>query len=215
MYRGIRIVTDKPHIRPVFEIVCKSPLLIRWLDNFQLDKFYLDSVDICDVDISTENDVRVITMNIDAYDNVSGKKIIDNTHIILREDTLGLLVIIEDEHLNKYVILNEKSSLATGRYSESILYENMNKHINVSKYRMLGTFMVSNDFTNEYVWLAEWIVKMTNQQIADIQINKIHTDFPYMTIDTRVYDYDDFEDELPRIADAKTTLAWLLHVKTA
>ena len=49
-YRGIRITTDRSSVRPSFETICMAPKFMNWLDTFPLDKFYLKSINITDVD---------------------------------------------------------------------------------------------------------------------------------------------------------------------
>jgi hypothetical protein len=50
VHRGVRITTDRPIVRPVFETICNAPKFLNWLNAFPLDRFDLRSINLTDVD---------------------------------------------------------------------------------------------------------------------------------------------------------------------
>jgi len=221
-YRGIKIITVKPHVRPIFEEICASSLLITWLNEFPLDVFKLDMINICDVEMTTNlTNPYIIKFTCTAYEKATGDPIRENVVVILKgraEGSRGILVIAVDEEGERYVVLTETISLSTGGYREGI-YTGKTE-INTDYVRKmdwdrsidLGSYYVSTDLMNEKIHLEAIVIEMSKAEIDMIRTTGRHVPIiGYGGYGTKIYDYDEFDANLSQIADTKTALAWMLY----
>lgn len=234
-YRGIQITTNNPHVRPSFEVICKSPKFIQWLNRFSLDKFNLVSINITDVDFFSrvpqpeklgflKFTCEVYTKDGDPIDGI----------VFLRGDSAGIMIIPEDEDGNQYVLLTEQPRIPTGGFKEEIvagmfdsitgetvLNEVIRKEISEETglvfdssdptYQPLGRFTLSGGGCDENIHLAVWRPKVSSAVMKEMMNTMYGEKDSNEKINIKIYDYSTFCNELGRIGDAKTSLSWYLQ----
>ena len=84
---------------------------------------------------------------------------------------------------------------------------NLNVDNGIEKKRLLGGHTLSGGFCDEVVHLAVWQVKVE----SDYTNSMLYTQGTDKNSQLKIYPISEFDKELSRIADAKTSLAWLLH----
>lgn len=235
VYRGIKITTNKSHIRPVFDTICQAPKFLKWLDNFQLDKYDLRSIEITDVDFfgSNKNPEKLgfLKYKCDAY-TMSGEQL--DGIVFLRGDCGAVLIIVSDECNNEYVLLTEQPRIPTGGSKEEIVAGMFDSQIgntvvnNVLKKEMkeetgldmdeginsvvnMGAYTLSGGGSDEKVHLAFWKTFVSYELIGEMKLKQFGEEGSNEKIRLKFYPVDNFDKELLRIADAKTSLAWYLY----
>jgi len=234
VYRNVLITTNNPKIRPIFETVCLAPKFIRWLDDFRLDKFDLRTITLTDVDFfgPTTNPEKLgfLKFTCEVY-TMSGEPI--DGIVFLRGDCGAVLICVEDENKEKYVLLTEQPRIPTCNYKEEIVAGMFDARRgtmvvnNVLKteireetgleldetspdFVQLGHFTLSGGGCDENVHLAIWKTNISSQVIEEMKRRQFGAPDTNEKIRLKFYPFNTFESQLPRIADAKTSLAWLL-----
>jgi len=237
VYRGVRVTTDRPSVRPSFETICMAPKFINWLEEFPLDKFDLRSINLTDVDwfgsSSNPEKLGFLKFKCDVYTKLGEP--LDGI-VFLRGDCGAVLIIVIDEFGKEYVLLTEQPRVPTGGYKEEIVAgmfdarsgktvinnvlkeeikeeTGLDLHFNSANYFHLGEFTLSGGGSDEKVHLAVWQTQLDTNKIAEIKMTQFGEKDSNEKIRIKFYSTDIFEQELPRIADAKTSLAWLLFKK--
>jgi hypothetical protein len=235
IYRGIRITTDRPSVRPCFETICKAPKFLTWLDNFPLDKFDLRSINLTDVDwfgsSSNPEKLGFLKFKCDVYTKLGEP--LDGI-VFLRGDCGAVLIVVIDEFGKEYVLLTEQPRVPTGGYKEEIvagmfdarsgktvinnvLKEEIKEETgiefdeNSANYIRFGEFTLSGGGSDEKVHLAVWTTQLESGKIAEMKMTQFGEQDSNEKIRLKFYSAETFDQELPRIADAKTSLAWLLY----
>jgi len=235
VYRGIRVTTDRPSVRPCFETICKAPKFISWLDKFPLDKFDLRSINITDVDffgsISNPEKLGFLKFKCDVYTKLGDP--LDGV-VFLRGDCGAVLIVVTDEFGKEYVILTEQPRIPTGGYKEEIVagmfdartgktdINNVLKEEilqetslefdeNCETYVSFGEFTLSGGGSDEKIHLAAWETQLESKKIEEFKVKHFGEEGSNEKIRLNFYPAETFEQHLPRIADAKTSLAWLLY----
>ena len=241
IHRGIRITTNKPDIRPLFETICLAPKFMNWLDLFQLDLFDLRTITLTDVDFfgakpSPEN-LGFLKFKCEVYTKMGDQ--IDGI-VFLRGDCGAVLIIVTDENDKQYVLLTEQPRIPTGGYKEEIvagMFDHrlgatvvnglMKKEIleetgllieeNSEEFIPLGAFTLSGGGCDENVHLAFWSTRIESNVIETMKQKQYGEKGSREKIRLKFYPVDeDFEERvLPRIADAKTSLAWYAYKNLA
>jgi len=231
VYRGVKITTDRPSVRPSFETICNAPKFLKWLDRFPLDEFDLKSILLTDVDFvgrfPTPSSLGLLKFHCDVYTKLGDP--VDGS-VVLRGDSGAVLIVVKDEDDVEYVVLSRQPRVPTGGYKEELItgtYDAVNGNIvlsdamkkqlldelnlkvdnGIEKKRLLGGHTLSGGFCDETVHLAVWTVKVD----SDYTNNMLYTQGTDKKSQLKIYPISDFDKELSRIADAKTSLAWLLH----
>lgn len=231
-HRGIQIITTNPRVRPSFEVICKSPKFIKWLNKFPLDQFDLVSIDITDVDWFSKKPnpeklgflkftCEVYSKNGDPVDGI----------VFLRGDSVGILIIPEDENGKQYVLLTEQPRIPTCGMKEeivagmvdattgqTIINDVLTKEIleetglildtNDPTYQQIGCYTLSGGGCDENIYLAVWRPTIDSKMITDMRIRTYGEEGSNEKIRLKIYDFLTFNNELERIGDAKTSLAW-------
>lgn len=235
VYRGIKITTNKSHIRPAFDTICQAPKFLKWLDIFQLDKYDLRSIEITDVDFfgSNKNPDKLgfLKYKCDVYTK-SGEPL--DGIVFLRGDCGAVLIIVSDECNNEYVLLTEQPRVPTGGSKEEIVAGMFDSQIgntvvnNVLKKEIkeetgldmdecvngltnLGEYTLSGGGSDEKVHLAVWKTFVSYEMINEMKLKQFGEEGSNEKIILKFYPVDNFDKELLRIADAKTSLAWYLY----
>jgi ADP-sugar diphosphatase len=235
VYRGVRITTDRPSIRPCFETICKAPKFLTWLDNFPLDKFDLRSINLTDVDFfgSSSNPEKLgfLKFKCDVYTKLGEP--LDGI-VFLRGDCGAVLIVVTDEFGMEYVLLTEQPRVPTCGYKEeivagmfdarsgktvinSVLKDEIKEETgldldeNSANYIRFGEFTLSGGGSDEKVHLAVWSTQLESDKIAEMKMTQFGEQDSNEKIRLKFYSAETFDQELPRIADAKTLLAWLLY----
>jgi ADP-sugar diphosphatase len=235
VYRGIRITTDRPSIRPFFETICMAPKFINWLDKFPLDKFDLRSINLTDVDFfgSTSNPDKLgfLKFKCDVYTKLGEP--LDGI-VFLRGDCVAILIVVTDENNVEHVLLTEQPRIPTGGFREEIVAgmldeksgstvfnEVLKKEIKeetsldlgdpTNNFSLLGNFTLSGGGCDEQVVVAIWQTQLESDKIEELKAKQFGEDGSNEKIRLKFYPVETFEKELPRIADAKTSLAWLSY----
>jgi len=236
IYRGIRITTNRPYIRPLFNTICQAPKFLNWLDKFQLDKYDLHSIEITDVDFfgSNKNPEKLgfLKYKCDVY--TRNKELLDGI-VFLRGDCGAVLIIVtEDESNNKYVLLTEQPRVPTGGSKEEIVAGMFDSQIgntvvnnvlkkeikeetgldmdeSINSVQDLGKYTLSGGGSDENVHLAVWETVIQKDKIDEMKIKQFGEQGSNEKIKLKFYPINTFEKELLRISDAKTSLAWYLY----
>jgi ADP-sugar diphosphatase len=235
VYRGVRVTTDRPSIRPCFETICAAPKFLAWLDKFPLDKFNLKSINLTDVDFfgSSSNPEKLgfLKFKCDVYTKLGEP--LDGI-VFLRGDCGAVLIVVTDEYGNENVMLTEQPRIPTGGYKEEIVAGMFDARVgntafnavlkqeirqetsleldeNSENYSPLGEFTLSGGGSDEKVHLAVWETQLESEKIAAMKLMQFGEEGSNEKIRLKFYPVETFEQELPRIADAKTSLAWLLY----
>jgi ADP-sugar diphosphatase len=235
VYRGVRVTTDRPSIRPCFETICKAPKFLTWLDNFPLDKFDLRSINLTDADFfgSSSNPEKLgfLKFKCDVYTKLGES--LDGI-VFLRGDCGAVLIVVTDEFGKEHILLTEQPRIPTGGYKEEIVagmfdarvgntvFNNVLKEEirqetsleldeNSKNYSYLGEFTLSGGGCDEKVHLAVWETQLESEKIEDLKIKQFGEEGSNEKIRLKFYPVETFEQELFRISDAKTSLAWLLY----
>ena len=235
VYRGVRVTTDRPSVRPCFETICKAPKFLNWLDAFPLDKFDLRSINITDVDFfgPTPNPEKLgfLKFKCDVYTKLGEP--VDGI-VFLRGDCGAVLIVVTDEFGKEYVLLTEQPRVPTGGYKEeivagmfdarsgktvinSVLKDEIKEETgldldeNSPMYTRLGEFTLSGGGSDEKVHLAVWSTQLESDKIAEMKMTQFGEKDSNEKIRLKFYSAETFAQELSRIADAKTSLAWLLY----
>lgn len=231
-YRGIRITTNSPLVRPSFEVICIAPKFTQWLDRFPLDQFNLVSIMITDVNffakVPTPDKLGFLKFTCEVYSK-SGEPV--DGIVFLRGDSGGILIIPEDEHGERYVLLTEQPRIPTCGMKEEIvagMFDQLSGEIMVNDvlkkeimeetglvldtsdptYEKLGCYTLSGGGCDENIHLAVWRPIVTRERLFDMKGRIYGDENSNEKIRIHVYKYDTFEEELSRIGDAKTALAW-------
>jgi hypothetical protein len=234
VYRGVRVTTDRPSVRPSFETICAAPKFLNWLDAFPLDKFDLRSINLTDVDwfgsSSNPEKLGFLKFKCDVYTKLGEP--LDGI-VFLRGDCGAVLIVVTDEFGKDYVMLTEQPRVPTGGYKEEIvagmfdarsgktvinnvLKEEIKQETglelddNSLLYKRLGEFTLSGGGSDEKVHLAVWRTQLDSDKIAEMKMTQFGEQDSNEKIRLKFYSAETFEQELPRIADAKTSLAWFL-----
>jgi len=235
VYRGIRVTTDRPSIRPSFETICQAPKFLNWLETFPLDKFDLRSINLTDVDWfgSSSNPEKLGFLKFKCYVYTKLGEPLDGI-VFLRGDCGAVLIIVTDEFGKEYVMLTEQPRIPTGGYKEEIvagmfdarsgkavinnvLKEEIKEETGLdlddasATYMRLGEFTLSGGGSDETVHLAVWRTQLESDKIAEMKMTQFGETDSNEKIRLKFYSVETFEQELPRIADAKTSLAWLIY----
>jgi ADP-sugar diphosphatase len=234
VYRGVRITTDRPSVRPSFETICRAPKFLNWLEEFPLDKFDLRSINLTDVDWfgSSLNPEKLgfLKFKCDVYTKLGEP--LDGI-VFLRGDCGAVLIIVTDENGKEYVLLTEQPRIPTGGYKEEIvagmfdarsgkavlnnvLKEEIKQETGLEFddniiYARLGEFTLSGGGCDEKVHLAVWHTQLESEKIKELKEKQFGEQESNEKIRLKFYSALTFEHELSRIADAKTSLAWHLH----
>jgi len=233
-YRGVRITTDRPSVRPSFDAICAAPKFLNWLNAFPLDKFDLRSINLTDVDwfgsSSNPEKLGFLKFKCDVYTKLGEP--LDGI-VFLRGDCGAVLIVITDEFGKDYVMLTEQPRVPTGGYKEEIvagmfdarsgktvinnvLKEEIRQETglelddNSPLYTHLGEYTLSGGGSDEKVHLAVWRTQLDSEKIAEMKMAQFGEQDSNEKIRLKFYSVETFEQELPRISDAKTSLAWLL-----
>lgn len=234
VYRGVRVTTDRPSVRPSFETICRAPKFLNWLETFPLDKFDLRSINLTDVDwfgsSSNPEKLGFLKFKCDVYTKLGEP--LDGI-VFLRGDCAAVLIIVTDEFNKEYVMLTEQPRVPTGGYKEEIvagmfdarsgkaiinnvLKEEIRQETGMdlddisATYTPLGEFTLSGGGSDEKVHLAVWRTQLDSDKIAEMKMTQFGEPDSNEKIRIKFYSAETFEQELPRIADAKTSLAWQL-----
>jgi NUDIX domain len=234
VYRGIRITTQNPHVRPNFETICVAPKFVNWLDEFQLDKFDLRTITITDVDFfgpaSCPDKLGFLKFKCEVYTKL-GESV--DSIVFLRGDCGAVLIVATDENENQWILLTEQPRIPTGGYKEEIvagmfdhqkgaasLNAVLKKEIkeetgldmdeNSKDFISMGKFTLSGGGCDETVHIAVWLTEITSDAIESMKNKQYGEEGSNEKIRLKFYPANEgFETvELPRIADAKTSLAW-------
>jgi ADP-sugar diphosphatase len=235
VYRGVRITTDRPSVRPVFETICNAPKFLNWLNAFPLDRFDLRSINLTDVDFfgSSLNPDKLgfLKFKCDVYTKLGEP--VDGI-VFLRGDCVAVLIVVSDETGTEHVLLTEQPRIPTGGYKEelvagmldeksgsSVFNEVLKKEIKeetsldlgdpTNMFTPLGNYTLSGGGCDEQVHVAVWETQLTSEKIAELKTKQFGENGSNEKIRLKFYSKDMFESELLRIADAKTSLAWLLY----
>jgi len=235
VYRGIKITTNKSHIRPSFDTICQAPKFLNWLDNFQVDKYDLKSIEITDVDFfgSNKNPDKLgfLKYKCDVYTK-SGEPL--DGIVFLRGDCGAVLIIVSDECNNEYVLLTEQPRVPTGGSKEEIVAGMFDSQIgntvvnnvlkreikeetgldmdeSINSVKKLGEYTLSGGGSDEKVHLAVWKPFVSYEMINEMRLKQFGEKGSNEKIRLKFYPIDNFDKELVRIADAKTSLAWYLY----
>jgi len=239
VYRGVKITTDRPHIRPLFETICLAPKFLNWLEAFPLDKFDLRSINFTDVDFFGANNnpakLGFLKFTCDVYTK-SGEPV--DGIVFLRGDCGAVLIIAVDENGKEYVLLTEQPRIPTCGYKEEIVAgmfdaQKGNTVVNnvlkkeikeetgldldetSQNYVRLGEYTLSGGGSDEKVHLAIWTTKICSSVISEMKTKQFGEQYSNEKIRLKFYPVENFEKELFRIADAKTSLAWHLYNKNS
>jgi ADP-sugar diphosphatase len=237
VYRGVKITTDRPSVRPSFETICMAPKFLNWMDSFPLDKFDLRSINLTDVDWfgSSLNPEKLgfLKFKCDVYSKLGEP--LDGI-VFLRGDCGAVLIVVTDEFGKDYVLLTEQPRIPTGGYKEEIvagmfdarsgktvinnvLKEEIKQETsleldeNSATYMRLGEFTLSGGGSDEKVHLAVWHTQLESEKIEELKANQFGDEGSNEKIRLKFYSVETFDQALPRIADAKTSLAWHLYKK--
>lgn len=234
IYRGIRITTHMSHIRPIFETICMAPKFIGWLDEFQLDLFDLRTITITDTDFfgpATRPDkLGFLKFKCEVYTK-QGESL--DSIVFLRGDSGAVFIVAADENNNQWVLLTKQPRIPTGGYKEEIvagMFDNkkgatcvnavLKKEIKEETgmdldekdvgFIPIGNFTLSGGGCDENVHLAIWTTKISSATIEAMKRKQYGEEGSNEKIRLAFYPInEEFETvELPRIADAKTSLAW-------
>lgn len=234
VHRGVRVTTDRPSVRPSFETICLAPKFLNWLDAFPLDKFDLRSINLTDVDwfgsSSNPDKLGFLKFKCDVYTKLGEP--LDGI-VFLRGDCGAVLIIVTDENGEEYVLLTEQPRIPTGGYKEEIvagmfdarsgkavlnnvLKEEIKQETGLEFdgniiYARLGEFTLSGGGCDEKVQLAVWHTQLDSAKIEELKAKQFGDQGSNEKIRLKFYSAKTFEQELPRIADAKTSLAWFIH----
>jgi hypothetical protein len=234
VYRGVRVTTDRPSVRPSFETICMAPKFLNWLEEFPLDKFDLRSINLTDIDwfgsSSNPEKLGFLKFKCDVYTKLGEP--LDGI-VFLRGECGAVLIIVTDENGKEYVLLTEQPRIPTGGYKEEIvagmfdarsgkavlnnvLKEEIKQETGLEFddniiYARLGEFTLSGGGCDEKVQLAVWHTQLGSDKIEELKAKQFGEQGTNEKIRLKFYSADTFEQELPRIADAKTSLAWLIH----
>ena len=235
IYRGVRVTTDRSIIRPYFETICKAPKFLSWLDRFPLDKFDLRSINFTDVDFfgSTSNPEKLgfLKFKCDVYTKLG--ELLDGI-VFLRGDCVAAIIVVTDENNAKHVLLTEQPRIPTGEYKEEIVAgmvdeksgstvfsEVLKKEIKeetslelgdpTNTFVHLGQFTLSGGGCDERVFIVLWETQLESEKIEELKSKQFGEETSNEKIRLKFYPVETFEKELSRIADAKTSLAWLLY----
>lgn len=233
VYRGVRVRTDRSSVRPSFETICMAPKFLNWLEEFPLDKFDLRSINLTDVDwfgsSSNPEKLGFLKFKCDVYTKLGEP--LDGI-VFLRGDCGAVLIIVSDENGKDYVLLTEQPRIPTGGCKEEIvagmfdarsgktmlnnvLKEEIKQETSLefdesNVYARLGEFTLSGGGSDEKVHLAVWRTQLDSVKIEELKAKQLGDKESNEKIRLKFYEADTFDEELPRIADAKTSLAWLL-----
>jgi 8-oxo-dGTP pyrophosphatase MutT (NUDIX family) len=232
IYRGIKITTVNPAIRPVFQVVCRAPKFLNWLDNFQLDKFNLKSILLTDVDFfgsfKNPDNLGFLKFKCEVY-NKLGEPL--DGIVFLRGDSAAVLIIVTDEQNRQFVMLTEQPRIPTGGYKEEIvagmfdvktgttalndvlkkeIKEETGLDVDGATFEQLGKFTMSGGGCDENVHVSKWNVNISSEKMNDLLTKQFGEPGSNEKIRLKFYPVEVFDDELYRISDAKTTLAWYL-----
>lgn len=234
-YRGIKIRTDKQHMRPLFDTICCAPKFTNWLNDFPLDKFDLRSIQLTDADFFGSNTnpdkLGFLKFKCEVYTK-QGEPI--DSVVFLRGDCGAVLIIATDEQGSKHVLLTEQPRIPTCGYKEEIvagMFDNRCGKMAVNQvlkteikeetgldldegspsYHQLGDYTLSGGGCDEKVHLAVWKTQISSQKIEEMRQKQFGEIGSNEKIRLKFYNVDTFESALPRIADAKTSLAWHLY----
>jgi len=235
VYRGVRVRTDRPSIRPCFETICAAPKFLTWLDKFPLDKFDLKTINLTDVDFfgssSNPDKLGFLKFNCDVY-NKLGEPI--DGIVFLRGDCGAVLIVVTDELGNEHILLTEQPRIPIGGYKEeivsgifdsrigntvfnSVLKEKIREETsleldeNGENYSPLGEFTLSGGGSDEKVHLAVLDTQLESEKIEAMKLMQLGEQNSNEKIRLKFYPVETFEQELPRSSDAKTSLAWLRY----
>jgi len=235
VYRGVRVTTDRPSIRPCFETICKAPKFLNWLDKFPLDKFDLRTITFTDVDFfgSSSNPEKLgfLKFKCDVFTKMGEP--LDGI-VFLRGDCGAVLIIVTDENGKDSVLLTEQPRIPTGGYKEEIvsgmfdartgcvavndvlkkeIQEETGLVLNVGgdNYTRFGEYTLSGGGCDEKVHLAVFLTQLESEKIEEMKVKQYGEQGTNEKIRLKFYPVETFENELPRIADAKTSLAWMLY----
>ena len=237
VYRGVRVTTEMSHIRPIFETICLAPKFINWIDQFQMDKFDLRTIYLTDADFFGSSSFpeklgflkfkcEVYTQNGDPIDSI----------VFLRGDCGAVLIVVTDENEQQWIMLTEQPRIPTGGYKEEIV-AGMFDHLkgatainavlkkeikeetgldldeNSKDFLTLGKFTLSGGGCDENVHLAIWTTQITTNIIEAMKQKQYGEDISNEKIRLKFYPVNTYFEEvdLPRIADAKTSLAWYMY----
>jgi ADP-sugar diphosphatase len=235
VYRGVRVTTDRPSVRPSFDTICQAPKFLNWLETFPLDKFDLRSINLTDVDwfgsSSNPEKLGFLKFKCDVFTKLGEP--LDGI-VFLRGDCAAVLIIVTDEFGKEYVLLTEQPRIPTSGYKEELvagMFDARNGKAvinNVLKeeifqetgmdlddasgtYIPLGEFTLSGGGSDEKVHLAVLYSQLNSDKIAEMKMTQFGETDSNEKIRLKFYSVETFEQELPRIADAKTSLAWHLY----
>jgi hypothetical protein len=196
VYRGIKITTNKLHIRPAFDTICQAPKFLNWLDNFQVDKYDLRSIEITDVDFfgSNKNPDKLgfLKYKCDVYTK-SGEPL--DGIVFLRGDCGAVLIIVSDECNNEYVLLTEQPRVPTGGSKEEIVAGMFDSQIgntvvnnvlkreikeetgldmdeSINSVKKLGEYTLSGGGSDEKVHLAVWKTFVSYEMINEMRLKQ-------------------------------------------
>jgi 8-oxo-dGTP pyrophosphatase MutT (NUDIX family) len=234
-YRGIRITTDRSSVRPSFDTICMAPKFLNWIDTFPLDKFDLRSINITDVDFfgpsSNPDKLGFLKFKCNVYTKL-GEPI--DSIVFLRGDCGAVLIIARDENDAEHVLLTNQPRIPTCGYKEEIvagMFDNRTGNMVVNQvlkseikeetgleldeesedFQKLGKFTLSGGGCDESVHLAVWKTNISLDVIEEMKQKQFGEVGSNEKIQLKFYPVETFEKELCRIADAKTSLAWLLY----
>ena len=235
VYRGVRVTTDRPSIRPCFETICRAPKFLNWLDKFPLDKFDLRTINFTDVDFfgSSSNPEKLgfLKFKCDVFTKMGEP--LDGI-VFLRGDCGAVLIVVADENGKDSVLLTEQPRIPTGGYKEEIvsgmfdartgcvavndvlkneIEEETGLVLNVGgdNYTRFGEYTLSGGGCDEKVHLAVFLTQLESEKIEEMKVKQYGEQGTNEKIRLKFYPVETFENELSRIADAKTSLAWLLY----
>jgi len=151
--------------------------------------------------------------------------------VFLRGDCGAVLIVVTDEFGKEYVLLTEQPRVPTGGYKEEIvagmfdtrsgktvinhvlkeeIKQETGLELDENSATSLGEFTLSGGGSDEKVHLALWRTQLESEKIAEMKMIQFGETDSNEKIRLKFYSTETFEQELPRIADAKTSLAWLL-----
>lgn len=230
--RGIKITTNSSLVRPSFEIICNSPKFIQWLDRFPLDQFNLVSITMTDVNffskVPSPEKLGFLKFTCEVYTK-SGEPL--DGIVFLRGDSGGILIIPEDENGRKFVLLTKQPRIPICGMKEEIvagMFDDLSGSIMVNEvlkkeifeetglmldtsdptYKQLGSYTLSAGGCDENIHLAVWRPIVTSLMLNKMKSRLWGQENSNEKIQIVLHNYDSFEEELPRIGDAKTSLAW-------
>jgi 8-oxo-dGTP pyrophosphatase MutT (NUDIX family) len=232
IYRGIKITTVNPMIRSNFEVICRAPKFLNWLDNFQLDKFNLKTILLTDVDFfgsfKNPDNLGFLKFKCEVY-NKLGEPL--DGIVFLRGDSAAVLIIVKDDQDREFVMLTEQPRIPTGGYKEEIvagMFDSKNNKTAINYvlkkeikeetgldaddaiFEQLGKFTMSGGGCDETVHVSRWNASISSDKMNELLTKQFGEPGSNEKIRLKFYPVEVFEDELYRIADAKTTLAWYL-----